>query len=603
MKRIINAVLISLLVAFCASSLAACFLFDGLLGNGHVHDYRLVDNGDGTHVKHCSAEGCDQPDIDKSNHVYDENGVCECGGVKSEQVHRHNLTPVGEVDATCTREGTRLHFICTGCNEVFLTADGLTEALPEDLVIPAPGHEMNGSGVCANCGYVDWSYGGTDLAELSGGTYGYRYLGTMTNGEARQSLYTAIDEAVKKMHADTDTDCVSDTPFAQVNYSSLGLTADDAIAVWKTYTDDHPLYYWFSNRIGYSAVNLALYVDDDYSEGAVRANYNQLVFNKIKEYLSFAEAETSAYQVALAFHDRIINAIDYAYDDKGVPETAKWAHSVIGVLEERGGVCESYAKTFQLLLNLRGVENIFVTGSGNGEAHAWNLIKLDDGKWYWCDLTWDDAPQYTWGIYYGYFCVNDWQGVDWADGGNQYGTETGVGIGGSPVGCEKFTDSHIPFPSTGTGVNFSYALPARSTEVYKGVAGELRVRDTFEVGNYQYAVAGYGTVQVTKVPSAGAVVIEECVRHAGVDYSVISIGVVGGTGVFGAGKVIGVGVVSVTVPSSVKFIWSLSFYDCGLGAITFGGTTEQWQQVVKRDYWKKDGKTFTIKCSNGDITG
>ena len=31
-----------------------------------------------------------------------------------------------------------------------------------------------------------------------------------------------------------------------------------------------------------------------------------------------------------------------------------------------------------------------VDSDGNKEAHAWNYVKMDNGKWYAVDATWDD---------------------------------------------------------------------------------------------------------------------------------------------------------------------------------------------------------------------
>lgn len=562
----------------------ACDMCGRAADISHFHSYEWVDNGDGTHKQHCSESGCNQPDIGVGNHSYDSNGVCKCGAEKPVEAHVHSYNWVDNGDGTHVR-----HCSVGGCD------------LPD---IDIDYHVMLG-GRCSVCGAIDWEYEALNLSELANGAYGYEYLGTMAKGSARQSLYKAIDEEVKAVHNDLSANYEANIEFARVNFSSLNLTKEEAVAVWKTYIDDNPLYYWFSNQIGYTETYLALYVDGDYLNGSVRAECNEIIYGKIKEYLSCVQSETSAYQVALAFHDKIINAIDYAYDSKGNPETAKWAHSVMGVFEEVGGVCESYAKAFQLLLNMRGIDNIFVTGqgvsNGRGEAHAWNMIKLDDGQWYWCDLTWDDSPEYMWGIYYGYFCVNDWQGVSWADGGNQYGTETGLGIGGSPSDGKNFMQTHIPYSSAGTGISFLYGLPERSADIYAGVEGELRVRDTFEAGDYKYAVAGYGTVQVTEVPAEGAVVIPESVQYLGVSYTVISIGAVGGTGLFGAGYIIGEGATSVTIPSTVILIWSLSFYNCPFGEIYFNGTEEQWNSIIKLALWKRSGKSFTVHCAGNDI--
>ena len=44
------------------------------------------------------------------------------------------------------------------------------------------------------------------------------------------------------------------------------------------------------------------------------------------------------------------------------------------------------------MMNCYGIENIYVTGLGNGGGHAWNMVGMDDGKYYWLDATWDDQP-------------------------------------------------------------------------------------------------------------------------------------------------------------------------------------------------------------------
>lgn len=55
-------------------------------------------------------------------------------------------------------------------------------------------------------------------------------------------------------------------------------------------------------------------------------------------------------------------------------------------------VCNGYALSFQRVMQEMGVDCKYVTGTGNGGGHAWNLVKL--GKsWYNIDVTWDDTAQ------------------------------------------------------------------------------------------------------------------------------------------------------------------------------------------------------------------
>ena len=649
----------------------------------HEHDYRWLNNGDGTHRKHCGVVGCDNPDLIVEEHEYDEEGKCVCGAVKPVEGHEHLLTLVPAIDATCTQEGNRAYYTCSGCDKLFFDEEALTPATMDNIIIkaidhtfkdyvsdknatcvkngtetalcsmchtakhtreeensalghdpithdgkpvscfekgwntyvtcsrcdyttyeeiPAIGHHTMQNGSCSVCGAIDWEYEGLNLIELTSSSYGFEQLGKMKNGTNKQVLYELIDEKAKELHNDESFDYKADMAFALIDFGGLNITTGEAVSVWKTYLDDHPLFYWFSNTVGSINTSLGLYVAEEYIAGAVRARTNKMLYKKLQEYMRYASDETSAYQIALAYHDKIIGAIDYAYDNKGAPEEARWAHSIVGVFEERGAVCEGYARSFQLLLNLRGIENVIVEGEAGGGGHAWNLIKLDDGQWYWCDLTWDDAPNYTWGMTYRYFCVNDWQGVDWNDGAEQTGKETGQGIGGSPAGCVTFVSEHVAYTSEGSGINFLYDLPARSKHVYAAMNGELLVRDSFQVGNVKYAVTGYHTAQVTALEGSGAVTINDSVQYLETRYTIISIGVVGGTKLFGAGYVFSDNVTSVTIPSTVIFFWSWIFYNCSSCEIYYNGTVEQWDKIGKLSYWKNVNKPMVVHCNGKDIT-
>ena len=60
-----------------------------------------------------------------------------------------------------------------------------------------------------------------------------------------------------------------------------------------------------------------------------------------------------------------------------------------GVLFLGKGVCDSYSKAYNLLLEAAGIESMRITGKGNGGDHAWNAVKID-GQWCMVDVTWDD---------------------------------------------------------------------------------------------------------------------------------------------------------------------------------------------------------------------
>ncbi len=125
------------------------------------------------------------------------------------------------------------------------------------------------------------------------------------------------------------------------------------------------------------------------------------------EVVAFDQAVRTAYQSAIqgrdvstasgkvkAIHDYLCNLLIY---DEGTTALAKaYAHSAAGVFlsPTKKVVCEGYAKAFKLLCQEAGLESALVVGNAGG-AHMWNYVKMDDGKWYVIDATWDDNSSST----------------------------------------------------------------------------------------------------------------------------------------------------------------------------------------------------------------
>ena len=400
--------------------------------------------------------------------------------------------------------------------------------------------------------------------------YGFTYLGELEKGEELQDFYQEINEAVCEYHRNGDT-VAQETLVAELSYIDNGLTTDEALAVWKMFKQDNPLFYWLSNTLQYTIEALQLFAEEEYTDGATRIEYNEALYSKIEDYKDIVKGETSEYQIALAYHDEIIKAVDYAYDDLGAPSSEPWAHSILGVFEKRGAVCESYAKTFQLLLNASDVENVLVTGDGGGESHAWNMARLDDGKWYYFDLTWDDTPDWEWGISYNYFAVAKDQSVSWSDGGWLYDEAF-------------FNDKHRADTPTGVGVHFQYALPTAATAPFT-TDKEVQLRELFTVDGNTYAVVGYNAVQFTNSDCTDTLVIPETVSYEGRVYTVISVGRMTSENLFNEGNAVGKAV-KVVLPKTIAFIWD--------SAVSADG----WLQEITVDkenehFLSKDGVLFT----------
>ena len=96
------------------------------------------------------------------------------------------------------------------------------------------------------------------------------------------------------------------------------------------------------------------------------------------------EKETAAYRW-------LVNNVDYAWSHMDVlEETDRRAYGPYGGLVNRAAVCLGYAASFQLLMDMSGVECITIVGAAFNSTgdHAWNMVRLG-GEWYCVDVTWD----------------------------------------------------------------------------------------------------------------------------------------------------------------------------------------------------------------------
>ncbi len=502
----------------------------------------------------------------------------------TEPVHTHTPEPISAIAPTCTETGMTEGVCCTSCGAIMTppvripatghtaiplsgtpatcTAPGLSDGthcvvceavLVAQVTIPATGHTETAFLPVLPTLTEDGQTGGTHCAvcqvtitapvrrlsfDHCHGDYGYTSFEQMEKGAAMRALYEEIDAVAADFHANA-TFHADDCVVARFDFAALGLVPKEAHAVWAMYKADHPLYYWISTSLSYTGTHLYLLTDSDYADGGERARLNGMLYDAI---LSMTVEDSSPYLLALAYHDAIIECADYAYQEDGVtPEDAPWAHNILGVLTKKAGVCESYARAFQLFLNYGNVENIFVFGWAAGGNHAWNMAQMDDGAWYWFDLTWDDIPTFAWGVTYAYFCVNDTENVLWRDGGWTFD------------GTAGFIDRHTPTPSTDpaeSGINFQYALPARSPQPFEATA-VMQIGDTFSIDGYTCRVVGYRSINITAIDHAGAVVLPSQIVYRDIPYTVISLGDATG----GEMALITKSVTEITIPASVRFMW------------------------------------------------
>lgn len=102
-----------------------------------------------------------------------------------------------------------------------------------------------------------------------------------------------------------------------------------------------------------------------------------------------SNAKGSRYNKVMYVHDWLVDNLTYDNDNTENKD------NIYGAFVNKKVVCEGYAEGLKYLLDKLNIPCVLVYGDGyddNGsvEAHAWNYVQMEDGKWYAVDATWDD---------------------------------------------------------------------------------------------------------------------------------------------------------------------------------------------------------------------
>lgn len=126
----------------------------------------------------------------------------------------------------------------------------------------------------------------------------------------------------------------------------------------------------------------------------------KVIKDKIKSSMSDVEK-------VKAIHDFLVlnTAYDYEnYKNNTIPDSS---YSPEGILLYKKGVCQAYAETFKLFMDVLKIPCRLISGQANGGGHAWNIVQLNK-KWYQIDVTWDDpVPDQPGRVRYDYFLIPD----------------------------------------------------------------------------------------------------------------------------------------------------------------------------------------------------
>ncbi len=237
-----------------------------------------------------------------------------------------------------------------------------------------------------------------------GQTYAYNQL-----NEKEKTTYTALYKAVMNYDA-------SFTGYAQ------GITQDELFRASQALRTDHPELFWYqgSGITAYTTQNdpkkIVTKAELKYCMTKAEAQKRQSVIDaEVNKIRAGINDSMSDYEIALHCYESIINICDYDSVTFDVEDVSKLSatvpdniRSIYGVFGNKKAVCVGYARAFQYLMTMYGIECTIL----DSDTHAWNVVKIG-GDYYQLDSTWGDGtntkPEKNGSkrVRYEYFCFTN----------------------------------------------------------------------------------------------------------------------------------------------------------------------------------------------------
>ena len=186
-----------------------------------------------------------------------------------------------------------------------------------------------------------------------------------------------------------------------------------------------------------------------------------------------AQQYENRYDLVQRIYNCVKEMAQYNYDDLDMP----YNQTLTGILldkYEHKCTCEGYAKLIKCLCDYYAIPSGLVVGGSSIDAqgniyvnHIWNVIEMEDGRWYLVDATWDDTGGGEW-----YFLAGD----------------NTIGISGSEVCRDHMGSSFFSY------IDYApFSLPVLAEDGYeKNKEVELEA-----VGDFCAQVTGYNKIQLT----------------------------------------------------------------------------------------------------------
>ena len=181
-------------------------------------------------------------------------------------------------------------------------------------------------------------------------------------------------------------------------------------------------------------------------------------------------------------HDYICNHVDYAYNS-----TEEQIYTAYGALCTGKAVCQGYAVLFYRLCKEAGLSVRIISGTGNGGAHGWNIVRIGS-KYYNVDCTWDGQGATTYNKYLlkSEADFKDHTRKSWKVAGNHYLDYTSAEFNAQYPMTEKSWDESTTYAHSKEATSGGVTLKAEWNDPVLGQPATFHVSATGGSGNYKF---------------------------------------------------------------------------------------------------------------------
>lgn len=245
---------------------------------------------------------------------------------------------------------------------------------------------------------------------------GTGYIGYDSLNEEQQNIYKVFSLGVENK-------------LQVIPLLTTGVSPQEFQIVMYAYMSDYPENFWASYYWDYIGTpELVMSVKSHINLGRIDIG---AMSAEIKNAISsFTVSDGSMPDRVKSIHNFIIEGASYQSDTEKYPNCG----NIYGAFVEHKCKCDGYSLAMDYLCKQNGIKDIVVEigrvkSSPPDEGHAWNIIKMDNDKWYYLDLTGDKGDH---GVFYNYFLV---------------GSTTDTPSGTFKDGREIFYDYHLAVSS------------------------------------------------------------------------------------------------------------------------------------------------------------